>query len=71
MAESTDMEVGWRADVANMFIKIEMFVKSDTKYLDVVYRWNRCTHNLDGSSIEKRLESWAGAKANYLSFSWI
>jgi len=31
MVESTDMEVGWRADVGNVLIKIEMFVKSDTK----------------------------------------
>jgi len=35
MAESTDMEVGWRAEVGNVPIKIEMFVKIDTKKLDV------------------------------------
>jgi len=40
LAESTDMEVGWRADVENVFIKIEMFVKSDTKMLAVVF--NQC-----------------------------
>jgi len=42
MAESTDRKVGWRADVGNILIKIETFVKSDTKYLDVVYQWNWC-----------------------------
>jgi len=34
MAESTDTEVWWRADVENVFIKIEMAVKSE---LDLVY----------------------------------
>jgi len=29
MAENTDMEVGLRADVGNVLIKIEMFAKSD------------------------------------------
>jgi len=32
MAESTDIEVGWRVDVRNVIIKIEMCVKNDTKY---------------------------------------
>jgi len=31
MAESMDMEVGRRADVGYMLIKIEMFAKSDFK----------------------------------------
>jgi len=30
MAESMDMEVGGIADVGNVLINIEMFVKSDT-----------------------------------------
>ena len=36
MAKSTDMKVGRRADVGNMFIEIEMAVKSDAEELDLV-----------------------------------
>jgi hypothetical protein len=36
MAKSTDMKVGCRTDVGNMFIEIEMAVKSDTEELDLV-----------------------------------
>jgi len=44
----------WRIDWAYegwayALIKIEMFVNSDTKLFDVVYQWNRCTCNLNGS----------------------
>jgi len=56
MAESKDIEVGWKADVENVLIKIEKAVKSDTKLFDIVYQKNRCTHDLDGSKIWKWLE---------------
>jgi len=31
MAESMDMEEGWRTDVGNVLIKIEMAIESDIK----------------------------------------
>ena len=49
MAKSTDMKVRSRTDVGNMFIEIEMAVKSDTEELDLVCYRNRCTSNLNGS----------------------
>jgi len=36
VAKSTDMKVGRRADVGNMFVEIEMAVKSYAKELDLV-----------------------------------
>ena len=35
MAKSTDMKVERRADVGNMFIEIEMAVKSDANYKEL------------------------------------
>jgi len=39
MAESTDMEVGWRADVGNVLIKIEMFVEIMTLLYRIPYAY--------------------------------
>ena len=36
VAKSTDMKVGRKADVGNMFIEIEMAIKNDAKELDLV-----------------------------------
>jgi len=67
MADSTDMEVEWKADIWNVLIKIEMAVKSDTKQHDVVNK------DVSATAMEVRFESDCEQvpKQNFFSFSWI